>query len=78
MGLAMIPAMTEPPKSLGPPTVVLVQWTSDNPVEAPDHLPHKYVHPLVIIFHYLYYFSKVWAEIVFNGYSWVILVYWGA
>jgi hypothetical protein len=23
-------------------------------------------------------FSKVWAEIVFNGHSWVILVYWGA
>jgi hypothetical protein len=30
--------MTEPPKSLGPPTVVLVQWTSDNPAGAPDHL----------------------------------------
>jgi hypothetical protein len=28
----------EPPKSLGPPTVVLVQWTSDNLVDAPDHL----------------------------------------
>jgi hypothetical protein len=27
-----------PPKSLGPPTVVLVQRTSDNPVDAPDHL----------------------------------------
>jgi hypothetical protein len=24
-------------KSLGPPTVVLVQWTSDNPADAPDH-----------------------------------------
>jgi hypothetical protein len=22
-------------------------------------------------------FSKVWAEIVFNGYLWFILVYWG-
>jgi hypothetical protein len=32
---------------------------------------------MVIIFHYLSYFSKVWAEIVFNGHSWVILVYWG-
>jgi hypothetical protein len=28
----------EPPKLLGPPTVVLVQRTSDNPVDAPDHL----------------------------------------
>jgi hypothetical protein len=35
-----IPAMadvTEPPKSLGPPTVVLVQRTSDNPVDAHNH-----------------------------------------
>jgi hypothetical protein len=31
-------AVTEPPKSLGPPTVVLVQQTSDNPAGAPDHL----------------------------------------
>jgi hypothetical protein len=38
MGFAPIPAMTEPLKSLGPPTVVLVQWTSDNPAGAPDHL----------------------------------------
>jgi hypothetical protein len=38
MGFAPIPAMTEPPKSLGPPTVVLVQRTSDNPAGAPDHL----------------------------------------
>jgi hypothetical protein len=30
--------VTEAPKSLGPPTVVLVQRTSDNPVGAPDHL----------------------------------------
>jgi hypothetical protein len=30
--------VTEPPKSLGPPTVVLAQRTSDNPVDAPDHL----------------------------------------
>jgi hypothetical protein len=28
----------EPPKSLGPPTVVLVQRTSDNPVGAPESL----------------------------------------
>jgi hypothetical protein len=31
-------SVTEPPKSLGPPTVVLVQRTSDNPVGAPNHL----------------------------------------
>jgi hypothetical protein len=30
--------VTEPPKSLGPPTVVLVPRTSDNLVGAPDHL----------------------------------------
>jgi hypothetical protein len=35
---APIPAVTEPPKSLGPPTVVLVHRTSDNPAGAPDHL----------------------------------------
>jgi hypothetical protein len=38
MGFAPIPAMTEPPKSLGPPIVVLVHRTLDNPVGAPDHL----------------------------------------
>jgi hypothetical protein len=38
MGFAPIPAVTEPPKSLSPPTVVLVQRTSDNPTGAPDHL----------------------------------------
>jgi hypothetical protein len=38
MGFAPIPAVTEPPKSLGTPTVVLVQQTSDNPAGAPDHL----------------------------------------
>jgi hypothetical protein len=30
--------VTEPPNSLGPPTVVLVQQTLDNPAGAPDHL----------------------------------------
>jgi hypothetical protein len=30
--------VTEPSKSLGPPTVVLVHRTSDNPAGAPDHL----------------------------------------
>jgi hypothetical protein len=29
--------VTEPPKSLGPPTVVLVQRTLDNPVDAHNH-----------------------------------------
>jgi hypothetical protein len=38
MGFALIPDVTGPPKSLGPPTVVLVQWTSNNPAGAPDHL----------------------------------------
>jgi hypothetical protein len=38
MGFAPIPAVTEPPKSLGPPTVVLAHQTLDNPVGAPDHL----------------------------------------
>jgi hypothetical protein len=28
---------TEPPKSFGPPTVVLVQRTLDNPVDAHNH-----------------------------------------
>ena len=37
MGFAPIPAVTETPKSLGPPTVVLVQRTLDNPVDAPNH-----------------------------------------
>jgi hypothetical protein len=37
MGFAPIPAVTEPPKSLGPPTVVLVQQTLDNPVDAHNH-----------------------------------------
>jgi hypothetical protein len=32
------PIVTEPPKSLGPPTVVLVQQTSDNPVDVPESL----------------------------------------
>jgi hypothetical protein len=36
MGFAPIPAVTEPPKSLGPPIVVLVHRTSDNPTGVPD------------------------------------------
>jgi hypothetical protein len=38
MGFAPIRAVTEPPKVLGPPTVVLVLWTLDNPVDALNHL----------------------------------------
>jgi hypothetical protein len=38
MGFAPIPAVTEPPKSLGPPTVVLVQQTLDNRVDGRNHL----------------------------------------
>jgi hypothetical protein len=32
------PCVTEPPKSLGPPIVVLVQRTSDNPAGVPESL----------------------------------------
>jgi hypothetical protein len=35
---AVLLTVTEPPKLLGPPTVVLVQRTSDNPVDAPELL----------------------------------------
>jgi hypothetical protein len=38
MGFAPISAVTEPSKSLGPPTNVLVQRTSDNPAGVSDHL----------------------------------------
>jgi hypothetical protein len=37
MGFAPIPAVTEAPKVLGPPTVVLVLRTLDNPVDALNH-----------------------------------------
>jgi hypothetical protein len=37
MGFARIPALTEPPKILGPPTFVLVSRTLDNPVDAHNH-----------------------------------------
>jgi hypothetical protein len=33
-----VATVTESPKSLGPPTVVLVHQTSDNPAGTPDHL----------------------------------------
>jgi hypothetical protein len=35
----------EPPKYLGPPTVVLVQRTSDNPVDAPKLLDKLGIFP---------------------------------
>jgi hypothetical protein len=38
MGFAPIPAVAEPPKSLGPHTVILIHRTLDNPVGALDHL----------------------------------------
>jgi hypothetical protein len=62
MGFAPIPAVTEPPKLLGPPTVVLVQRTSDNPVDAPVHLKSsvsisftfpKSVSPVTQILHHI-------------------------
>jgi hypothetical protein len=37
MGFAPIPDVTESPKVLGPPTVVLVLRTLDNPVDASNH-----------------------------------------
>jgi hypothetical protein len=37
MGFAPIPAVTEPPKLLGPPTVVLVLWTLDYPVDVHNY-----------------------------------------
>jgi hypothetical protein len=37
MGFSPIPAVMEPPKVLGPPTVVLVLRTLDNPIDAHNH-----------------------------------------
>jgi hypothetical protein len=36
--LSLVGCVTEPSKSLGPPTVVLVQQTSGNPVDVPESL----------------------------------------
>jgi hypothetical protein len=47
MGFALIPAVTEPPKVLGPPTVVLVLRTLDNPADA-----HKHSTSLVLYLHH--------------------------
>jgi hypothetical protein len=38
MGFTPIPAVIEPPKVLGPPTDVLVLRTSDNHIDAHNHL----------------------------------------
>jgi hypothetical protein len=38
MGFASIPAITEPPKVLGPPTDVIVPRTSHDHVDAHNHL----------------------------------------
>jgi hypothetical protein len=47
MGFALIPAVTELAKVLGPPTVVLVLRTLDNPIDAHNHLTSSvlYLHP---------------------------------
>ena len=37
MGFVPIPAVTEPPKVFGPPTIVLVLRTLDNSVDALNH-----------------------------------------
>jgi hypothetical protein len=37
--------VTKPPKSLGPPTVVLVQWTLDNSVDAQITRQVRYLYP---------------------------------
>jgi hypothetical protein len=37
--------VTKPPKLLGPPTVVFVQRTLDNPVDAHNHLTSWYLNP---------------------------------
>jgi hypothetical protein len=37
MGFSPIPVVTEPPKVLGPPTVVLVLRSLDNPIDAHNH-----------------------------------------
>jgi hypothetical protein len=38
-------AVTEPPKVLGPPTVVLVLRTLDNPVDAKNHSTSSVLYP---------------------------------
>jgi hypothetical protein len=48
MGFALIPAITEPPKVLGPPTAVLVLRISDNPVDAHNHLTSSVICILII------------------------------
>jgi hypothetical protein len=43
-----IPAVTEPPKVLGPPTAILVLRTSDNPIGARNHLTSSVICILII------------------------------
>jgi hypothetical protein len=57
------PSVTEPPKVLGPPTDVLVLWTSDNHIDAHNHLtssvlcidiiPPKSASPITQILHHV-------------------------
>jgi hypothetical protein len=47
-GFAPIPTVTEPPKVLGPPTDVLVLRTSDNPVDAHNHLTSSVICILIV------------------------------
>jgi hypothetical protein len=63
MGFAPIPAVMKPPKVLGPPTDVLVLRTSDNHIDAHNHLTSsvlcilitspKSVSPVTQILHHL-------------------------
>jgi hypothetical protein len=48
-GFAPIPAVTESPKVLGPPTDVLVLWTSDNHVDAHNHSTSSVICIIIIL-----------------------------
>jgi hypothetical protein len=43
--LVLLAGVTEPPKVLGPHTVVLVLWTLDNPVDAHNHSTSSVLYP---------------------------------
>jgi hypothetical protein len=47
-GFAPIPAVTEPPKVLGPPIYVLVLRTSDNHVDAHHHSTSSVIYIIII------------------------------
>jgi hypothetical protein len=56
-------AVTEPPKLLGPPTIVLVQRTLDNPVDAHNHLTSSvtvssFPHPRALHLSRIYYITS--------------------